>query len=368
VKQLTIGIIGTRGIPNHYGGFEQFAQSLAEGLIKKRHEVYVYCSHTHPFQLPEWNNVKLIHCKDPEHRWGTAGQFLYDRNCLADAAKRNFDILLHLGYTSDAIWHGRWPKTAVNMMNMDGLEWKRSKYNWLTRRFLKWSESLAARHADVLIADSAAIQTYIQKHYTKKIYYIPYGASVFSSPDASLLNQFTITPQKYFLLIARMEPENNIEMIIKGYLAAGSPHPLLVVGNMKNKYGNYIRSRYQQPGITFTGAIYDQVLLNNLRYHSLLYFHGHSAGGTNPSLLEAMACSCTIAAHNNVFNKSVLLEDADYFSDSTAITSLILVPPDLHKQAERKAANLQRISTIYSPEKIINSYEERMLQAAKERR
>src|SRR5690242_14941979 len=100
---MKIGILGTRGVPNRYGGFEQLAQYLSAGLVKKRNEVFVYNSHDHPFRENKWNEVNIIHCKNPEQRLGTAGQFIYDRNCLTDAGKRDFDILLHLGYTSDSI-------------------------------------------------------------------------------------------------------------------------------------------------------------------------------------------------------------------------------------------------------------------------
>ena len=136
MRRLKIGILGTRGIPNHYGGFEQFAEYLSLGLVQRGHDVYVYNSANHPYQNAEWNDVQIIHCKDPESKLGTFGQFFYDLNCINDARKRNFDILLHLGYTSDSVWHRRWPKNTINMMNMDGLEWMRSKYNKPTKWFL----------------------------------------------------------------------------------------------------------------------------------------------------------------------------------------------------------------------------------------
>jgi len=155
---MKIGIIGSRGIPNNYGGYEQFATFLSQALVQKGHNVYVYNSSLHPYAKEEWNGVKIIRCKDLENKIGTAGQFFYDRNCLIDACGRNFDVLLHLGYTSDSVWHRRWPKNTVNIVNMDGLEWKRSKYNRLTRYFLKKDETLAAKTADVLMAYSPVIQ------------------------------------------------------------------------------------------------------------------------------------------------------------------------------------------------------------------
>ncbi len=118
---------------------------------------------------------------------------------------------------------------------------------------------------------------------------------------------------QYFLLIARMEPENNIEMIIEGHLASGNFHPLFVIGNITNKFGKYITSKYNDPKIKFADAIYDKNELDNLRYYSAMYFHGHSVGGTNPSLIEAMACGCYIAAHDNRFNKAVLHDEPIIF-------------------------------------------------------
>src|SRR6516162_8518542 len=101
---MKIGILGTRGVPNAYGGFEQFAQYLAEGLLRNGHEVWVYNSHTHPYKSDRWNDIHIIHCNDPEHKIGTLGQFIYDFNCLMDARRREYDILLQLGYTSNSIW------------------------------------------------------------------------------------------------------------------------------------------------------------------------------------------------------------------------------------------------------------------------
>ena len=180
---MKIGILGTRGIPNAYGGFEQFAEHLSIGLLQRGHEVFVYNSSLHPYKDEEWKNVKIIHCRDLENKIGTAGQFVYDLNCIRDARKRDFDILLHLGYTSDSVWHRMWPEKTINIVNMDGLEWKRSKYNFLTKKFLKWAELFAAKHADFLIADSPAIQEYLLKKYHKTSAYIPYGAEIFTKAN-----------------------------------------------------------------------------------------------------------------------------------------------------------------------------------------
>lgn len=367
MKKLTIGILGTRGIPNNYGGFEQFAQYLSEGLQQRGHEVYVYNSSEHPYKENSWNGVHIIHAKDREHKIGTFGQFFYDLNCITDARKRNFDILLHLGYTSDSVWYWRWPKNTINMVNVDGMEWQRSKYNKPTRRFLKWAESLAAKHAQVLVADSPRMQQHFIDTYGKEPAFIPYGADVFTDIDSTKLRKYEVLPYQYFLLVARMEPENNIEMIIQGYLASGHEHPLLIVGNIGNKFGTYLHHTYTQKGVRFIGPVYDQPELSNLRYFSTRYFHGHSVGGTNPSLLEAMACGCNIAAHDNVFNQAVLHGDADYFSSPVQVKDLINTALNAGLIAQRKADNLERIETIYRKEKNIDDYEKLMLSVSKEK-
>ena len=361
--KLKIGILGTRGIPNHYGGFEQFAEHLSDGLFRRGHEVSVYNSSLHPYKEKEWNGVQIIHCSDWEDKIGTVGQFFYDLKCINDARKRNFDVLLHLGYSSDSIWHWRWPKNTVNIVNMDGLEWNRSKYNKSTQRFLKWAESLAAKNAHTMIADSPGIQKHLLAVYEKKPVYIPYGAEIPEKTNPLVLEKYKLLPHQYFLLIARMEPENNIEMIIKGHLGSKHPYPLFIIGNITNKFGKYITSAYTDPAIKFSDAIYDQVELDNLRYSSALYFHGHSVGGTNPSLLEAMACGCRIAAHNNRFNRAVLQDDGDYFTDANAITSIINTPKDFSIINQWKKINMEKIRTIYNQGKIIDAYEDLMLKA-----
>lgn len=365
---MRIGILGTRGIPNHYGGFEQFAEHLSFGLLQRGHDVFVYNSSLHPYKEREWNGVKIIHCRDWEHKIGTAGQFFYDLNCINDARKRNFDILLHLGYTSDSVWHWRWPKKTVNIVNMDGLEWQRSKYNKPTQRFLKWAESLAAKNAHTLVADSPGIRDHLMATYGKNPVYIPYGAEPFTDPDPLIPPKYKLQPGRYFLLIARMEPENNIELIIQGHLAAKHKFPLFVVGNITNKFGQYITSKYNSPAIIFSDAIYDKVELDNLRYFSALYFHGHSVGGTNPSLLEAMACGCCIAAHDNRFNKAVLRDEAGYFREVQDVVIVINTPKDDSLVAQWKKINMEKILTIYSQDRIIDGYEKLMLDACGEKK
>ena len=190
---------------------------------------------------------------------------------------------------------------------MDGLEWKRSKYSKKVQKFLKYAEKLAVKSSDFLISDSIGIQDYLKQEYNVNSEYIAYGAEIFTQSDVKFIKEFDVEANGYNMLIARLEPENNIETILEGVQRSNSNLPFLVVGKYDNKFGIYLKEKFKNSkNIRFLGGIYDLEKLNNLRYYSNLYFHGHSVGGTNPSLLEAMASNCLIIANDNVFNKSIL--------------------------------------------------------------
>ncbi|WP_282134857.1 DUF1972 domain-containing protein [Seonamhaeicola maritimus] len=322
---MKIAILGTRGIPNYHGGFEQFAEYFSIYLANNGHEVFVYNSSKHPYQEENFQGVNILHCYDPEDRIGTVGQFIYDLNCILDSRKRKYDIILQLGYTSNSIWHWLLPKNSKIVTNMDGLEWKRSKYSKLVQFFLVYAEGLAIKSSDFLVADSIGIKEYIKLKYNKESKYIAYGANVFSTPNKNVLKKYDLNVNEYDMLIARLEPENNIEVILDGVNKSTIKRPFLVIGKYDvNKFGAYLKKKYKDNSdIKFIGGIYDIEELNNLRYFSNLYFHGHSVGGTNPSLLEGMASNSLIIANNNIFNKSILKEDAYYFETSEDVSQYI---------------------------------------------
>jgi len=356
---MNIAILGTRGIPNHYGGFEQFAEYLSLGLVKAGHKVTVYNSHTHPFQGKEWNGVSIVHRKDPEDKMGTFGQFLYDFNCIHHARKQQYDIILVLGYTSSSIWGWYYPrKRSIITTNMDGLEWKRTKYSPKVRRFLKYAEKLGAYYSDYLIADSVGIQQHLQAEYHRSSVYIPYGATIFEHPNMSCLDEYKVLPYNYDLLIARLEPENSIETILDGKIAENGDRKFLVIGKHETKFGEYLKSKYAaNDKIVFLGGIYNIDILNNLRYFSNLYFHGHTVGGTNPSLLEAMASHCFICANDNIFNKSILGTDALYFSTVTDVSHILTTAQK--SQDDTRALidnNIAKIRTTYPWNHIVEQY------------
>lgn len=354
---MKIAILGTRGVPNYYGGFEQFAEFFSVYLANKGHEVYCYNSHNHPFQEKTFNGVHIIHQHDPEYKYGTFGQFVYDYNCIIDARKRDFDIILQLGYTSNSIWFFLMPKKAINIINMDGLEWKRSKYSWPVQQFLKVAEWLAAKSGDYLVADSLGIQSFLKKKYKKESTYIAYGAHLFDSPNDDVLKQYQVEPGNYNMIMARFEPENNLDMVLEGVALNNEDQtPILVIGKHETRYGAYLKDKFKNnSNIRFIGGVYNLEHLNNLRYYSNLYFHGHSVGGTNPSLLEAMASQALIIAHNNDFNKGVLKENAYYFSNPSEVKKIlntIKKSDNLHFIKN----NYQAIANDFNWEKINGDY------------
>ncbi|GAB3800343.1 glycosyltransferase [Spirosoma humi] len=360
---MKIGIIGTRGVPNHYSGFEQCAEFLSVALVEKGHQVTVYNSHNHLHQEKTFKGVDIIHCYDPEYRVGTFGQFIYDLNCIIDSRKRNFDIILQLGYNSNSIWNKLLPRNAVIITNMDGLEWKRTKFSPKVQRFLQQAESWAAHTSDYLVSDSKGIQQYLKDKYNKDSTYIPYGSYVFDEPDTSILQEYGLAPYTYNMLVARLEPENSIELILDGVVAAKDNTQFLVVGKNHTKYGQYLVEKYKaQSNIRFMGGIYNLKKLNNVRHFSNLYFHGHTVGGTNPSLLEAMGSDCLICAHDNAFNKAILESDAFYFSE----------PADVARQLETISKkqyslyvdrNRAKVRDIYHWPLIVDRYESLFISA-----
>ena len=357
MSRLKIAILGSRGIPNHYGGFEQLAQFLSQGLVEKGWDVTVYNSHRHPYKEKKWNEVSIVHCYDAEHWMGTAGQFIYDLNCIRHARKQGCDIVLFLGYTSSSIWRRWFPKKSIIISNMDGLEWKRSKYSGIVKRFLAHAEKLAVRYSDHLIGDSPVIRDYLKDKYQVDSCFIPYGAEQVAPLNEERLSMFNLTANEYFMLMARMEPENNIDMILDGFCRSKTENKFLVIGNADNSYGKKMKEKYSaDKRIVFAGAIYDPESVHLLRMYCSLYFHGHSVGGTNPSLLEAMADKAPIVAHDNPFNRAVLQQDAAYFRSTEEVLSIIndpLIPEQETKMVEN---NLSKINSKYNWPMIINEY------------
>lgn len=367
---MHIGIIGTRGIPNNHGGFEQCAEFLAKGLVERGFKVSVYNSHNHAYQEKTWNGINIIHCYDPEDKVGTFGQFIYDFNCIRDARKRYFDVILQLGYTSSSVWGRLMPRKSIVTTNMDGLEWKRTKFSKAVQTFLLEGERLAVKFSDFLISDSIGIQDYLKEKYGKESTFIAYGANEFDEPDPSPLSTYQLVPYQYNMLVARLEPENSIDIILEGVRDANVKIPFIVIGKHETKYGEYLKEKFSEhPHIRFVGGIYNLEALNNIRYFSNVYFHGHTVGGTNPSLLEAMASHSLICANNNPFNRFVLEDDSLYFNSAAEVATVIQTTrkeKDIYKSMIKE--NLIKVREIYNWDKIIDEYAEHFVAISNSRK
>ncbi|NOY23682.1 MAG: glycosyltransferase family 1 protein [Acidobacteria bacterium] len=356
---MNIAILGTRGIPNRYGGFEQCAQELARFLVKHGHHVTVYCPGDHPEAGKTWEGIVLRRIPVKESRLGFLGTILYDWLSLRYALRREFDIILELGYAPASWFYPRRKRLSgpAIVTNMDGLECQRSKWGRVARFALELAEKQAIRRSHALVSDNEGIRSYLQGKFGVDSSMVPYGARVLEDVTEADIASFELEPFRYYLLIARLEPENNIQMILDGFRKTDTELPFLVIGNTATRYGKYLVNRYEKENrIHFLGAVYDYRRLTALRRYSNLYFHGHSVGGTNPSLLEAMASGALIAAHDNSFNRNVLEKDAFFFKASLDVSDLIQMVELEHVREGWQNQNLQKIRDFYSWEKVGKAY------------
>lgn len=312
-----IYLIGVRGIPNRYGGFERLVEVLAPHLVQHGHRVTVFCEvdgrpGAPPPQDDLWQGVHRRYVSVRTR--GPLGTIEYDwRSYRAVPAG---SVALIFGYGT-GIFQNRLKRLGVrHAVNMDGIEWQRAKWGQAARAWLRFNERAAARHADVLIADHPQIQAYLQQQLQKPSDMIAYGIdddalkASETCPSHPLLARYP--KNGYFLIVARAEPENQIHLLLEAYARSRRHLPMVVLGNFDgNDYGRQLRARH--PEADFVGAVFNAPVLDALRRRSALYLHGHSVGGTNPSLIEAMAAGALVTAHDNVFNRWVLGDTGGLF-------------------------------------------------------
>lgn len=335
---MKITIIGSRGIPAKYGGFETFAEGLTENLVENGHDITVSCEYEPPnLRKKDYNGAKLEYfpIKPPKnYLLRKFYENLSDIYFLIRLSRKT-NLIYFLGIEVGMFLFipkiiNRKSKVVVNV---DGVMWERTKFNALERWLLKINHDLATLFADKIIVDAHEMKNYVNEKYWKKTTYISYGID---SPNRIIWdknhptlkmynNPIEITPEKYHLVVARLEPENNIQTIIDAYIHAEIELPLLVVGDFTSEqYQKEIKFRISEapnkPYIIFLGSIYDQKFLNMLRQNCAAYIHGHTVGGTNPSLLEAAISRNIIIAHDNQFNREVCGESAVYFTNELELT------------------------------------------------
>ncbi len=357
-KPFRLAILGTRGIPARYGGFETFAEELAVRLAKAGIEVTVYCEQGNGEQPPSFRGVHLAYL--PVMRCGPLTTVLFDLRSLW-RARKSYDVVYLLGYGAapfcfiPRLWGGKvW-------LNPDGIEWQRAKWGRVAKSYFKAMEFFSTLTPNRLIADAQGIRDHLAARQRRlpPCSVIPYGAPlIVLAPPLETLNEWNLIAGQYYLVVCRLEPENHVREIIDGFTASSSPYPLIIVGNHQTDTP-YVRElhRLGSDQVHFIGAVYGEKL-QALRYHALAYFHGHSVGGTNPSLLEAMGCGNLIVAHDNVFNREVLGISGHFFQSAADIPELVKVVESLSPagRALTSAAVRDRIRACYNWNRITGEY------------
>lgn len=332
-----VAIIGTAGVPANYGGFETLAENLAHFHYNQSAPVklLIYCSKTQHSELPQrYLSAELRYV--PLSANGVQSIF-YDIWSLFSAIFNGCDVILLLGVSGAfALPLVRLVTRSRIITNVDGIEWRREKWRGLAKVFLRLSERVAVRYSHDVISDNAEISEYISQAYGIPSHVIPYGGDHVSAVDAVPIDEYSL-PADYVFSVCRIEPENNIEMIVRAFTDMESC-ALVIVGNWDNsEYGKNIRERYRScKNIYLLDPIYDLGKLKTLRANASYYVHGHSAGGTNPSLVEAMHFGKPILAYDCGFNRSTTENTAVYFSSEKEIVNLLnaLSAEQLHSVGE----------------------------------
>ncbi len=321
-----LGIIGTVGVPARYGGFETLAHQLVENL-NQDYSITVYNSTKHysaKERVPEWNGAKIKYI--PLSANGIQSIF-YDILSMIHAVFF-CDVLLVLGVSGCLFLpfiKFFFPFRKV-IVNVDGLEWRRAKWSKHAKLFLSWSEKIAVWCADEIVADNAAIQKYVLDRYGKSSNLIEYGADHNNAEEIqpSTTEKYPFLKNDYAFKVARIEPENNIHVILEAF-AQQENLPLVLIGNWKNSdYGKLLQNVYSKlDHLHLLDPIYESNLLNQFRSNAKVYVHGHSEGGTNPSLVEAMYLGLPIISFDIIYNRVTKENHGLYFKDSTQLLTML---------------------------------------------
>lgn len=362
-----IQILGTRGVPAGHGGFETFAEKLALYLVERGWEVTVYCqltdstskSRRDTIVVDHWNGIRRISIATRTK--GPLATIEFDWNSTWHC--RNLEgVVLVLGYNT-AIFSG--VLTASNrsvVMNMDGIEWKRGKWGPLTRAWFFANEYIGARLSTKLIADCPAIAERLRRiRDAQDVITIAYGADPVTEAPLNYIEKYKLTPRSYLLAVARIEPENSTLEMVKAFSRRERQSELICVGHFNPETNAYHRAVAAAAGreVRFIGAVYDKETLKALRFHALTYCHGHTVGGTNPSLVEALAAGNPVIAHNNIFNSWVAGPHQQYFSSikefDDAVSKALSDREWLRRASEAARGRFEREFTW---DAILSKYEE----------
>jgi glycosyltransferase involved in cell wall biosynthesis len=361
---VKIDIIGSRGIPNNYGGFETFAERLSVALVGRGHKVTVYGQHDRRKKVFHecYEGVECFNLKAPARK--AFQKPVLSLQSTFHSAKNRPDIVLFLGVSSAPFSFLGRLRGAKTVINLDGLEWKRAKWGKAGRTYLRISEWLSTKTCNAVVADSRALVDIYRELYSIDSVFIPYGADVPDSVPADALQDFGLEPGRYILQSCRLEPENNVDLVIEAYLKWKRVLPLVILGDapMGDVYKEKLRN-LAEGKVWFLGSVYGPAY-NQIVAHSALYVHAHEVGGTNPSLLEAMAVGKAPLYLDVPFNREVAGEVGFPFQkDANALAALL---GDLGQRLDEVNSRSEQAKQIirerYSWDSVVDGYEKLFLE------
>lgn len=359
---MKIGVIGSRGYPYVYSGYETLVAELSIRLVEKGHDVIVYCHKGLFNPRPESiNGVSLKYVPAVESK--IMSQFSHSLLATIHAVFSNCDALLFVNSANGPFGFLTKVFRKPAAINVDGLEWLRPKWHGLGSQYFYWASKMATELFDIVITDSERMADIYQKEFQCSSVTIAYGANLGYSSKPEVLSQFNLSPNMYYLVVGRLIPDNNADLIVKGFEKANTSKKLVIVGGVpySDAYADRIRTT-RDDRIIFTGYVKDQDLLCELYCNAFAYFHGHEFGGTNPALLKALACGSCVLALDTVFSREVLCDGTYglFFSkDPSAVTALVEQVESGSTIVETlRSRSRDRITMNYTWSKIANQYEE----------
>lgn len=361
-------MMGTRGIPARYGGFETAVEEIGRRLAERGHDITVHCRNTEPSdRTPSYLGMRRVVL--PAVRARAVETLSHTAFCVADSTlRRRFDAVLLFNAANACFLPALRLRGIPTAVHVDGLEWLRAKWNGAGRTFYRMSETLAVRWADALIADAGGIADYYRHEFGASTELLSYGAPVIDRPGTDMLGELDLEPGGFHLVVARFEPENHVEEMVRAYASSPARLPLVVVGSApyNDRYTASIRGiAAADPRVRTTGSIWDQRLLDQLYANARLYLHGHSVGGTNPSLLRAMGAATAVAAWDVGFNREVLGPDGWFVSEPDGIAAaLSRAESDPQLVAEQGRRLCERAEALYRWDEVADGYEELALRLA----
>lgn len=351
--QRRLMILGTRGIPANHGGFETFAEQLSIHLTAAGWQVSVYCQEekaSRPISVDRWRGIERTIV--PVRQAGSVGSLVFDWKSLLHALRQD-GLILILGYNTGIFTVLPRLLGRAVVLNMDGIEWKRDKWSRPIKAWFWFNERVAAWAGTGLIADHPEIEAHLATRVAPaKITVIPYGADTVTHADEAHLQRYGLTKQQYLLTVCRLEPENNVLQIVRAFSKKDRGCKLVVLGKV-DQANAYHRALQEAagPGVIFPGPVYEKKILAALRFHARAYCHGHTVGGTNPSLVEALGAGNAVFAHDNAFNRWTAGEEQFFFESERSCEQLftLLLDDERLLDGARKAARLRHAAEFLVP-------------------